>query len=363
MSSRQRLNPLDLNSISFENINVSNLFRNNELAKDRASLMDLRCLSGKTDFIPGKAFVRGEMQTTFKRLCEKKAGKKHILIGSPGVGKSVVFFLAALSLSAVKNKQVIYARWDKKKPTVFLMKPGQSEGFCQVGSISFYKVQYSLEDVARAALDYGYESDKEDWRFFLDGPNETEVKELTDLDFFLCTSGGYSTPSDSERMTVVIDIMAGWMEDDLVAALIQLKKITPNQARKVYGECGGRMRLALDYVEDEQTTINWADSIVADQSADACILAVTETESRTSVESKDRLRTMFRGSSGRPVQLVDSQYLLRRLRDKLTIDDLRQAYRIAVALDSRTMMGVLFEEIMHKWVQQVKPNPVSSFVR
>jgi hypothetical protein len=72
---------------------------------------------------------------------------------------------------------------------------------------------------------------------------------------------------------------------------------------------------------------------------------------------------MFRGSLGRPVQLVDSQYLLVRFRDKLTIDNLRQAYRVAVALDSRTMMGVLFEEIMHKWLERVKPNPVSNVVR
>jgi hypothetical protein len=120
----------DLNSISFEKINVSHLFRNNELAKDRACLMDLRCLCEKTDFLHGTAFVRGEIQTLFKQLCEKKAGKKHILIGSAGVGKSIVFFLAALSLSAVQRKQVTYSRWDNEKPTVFLMKPGPSEGFC-----------------------------------------------------------------------------------------------------------------------------------------------------------------------------------------------------------------------------------------
>jgi hypothetical protein len=46
-------------------------------------------------------------------------------------------------------------------------------------------------------VDYGYESDKEDCQFFFDGRKEAEVKELTDLDYFVCTSGGYSTPSDS----------------------------------------------------------------------------------------------------------------------------------------------------------------------
>lgn len=284
MSSRWRLNPLDLNSISFENVAVGDLFDNNQLAKDRARMLDLSYLSAKTDFIPGTAFVRDEMQTTFRGLLKKKTGKKHVLIGSPGVGNSVVFFLAALFLSAIRKKKVIYIRWDNKMPNVFLMKPGQSEGFCNVGSVSFHKVQYSLKDVGRAALAYGYESDMEDWRVFFDGPKEAEVKDFVDFDYFLCTSGGYSTPSDSERTTVIIQIMAGWTADDLIAALIQLKRLAPNKARKVYTECGGRIRLALDYVEDEQTTINWADNIVADQSAGTCILAMSETESRTSFE-------------------------------------------------------------------------------
>ena len=197
----------------------------------------------------------------------------------------------------------------------------------------------------------------------LDGPKESTVKSLSGMFFDLCTSGGYKTPADGARMTTNLKIMAGWSEDSLVHALIHLKKLPAKQARDVYAECGGRARMALDYLDDETAVKNWADSIVADLGNGPCILAMNETNARTSVESKDRLRTMFEGISGRPVLLVDSQYLLTRLRDRLTTDDLRQAYKVAVALDSWTMMGVLFEEIMHKWFQMAKPSPLAGFVR
>lgn len=175
--------------------------------------------------------------------------------------------------------------------------------------------------------------------------------------------GGYSTPSDAERTKINIAVMSGWNENDLMAALVATQKVSAATAKKVYAECGGRMRLALDYFQDEVVTIVWANFVVADLPEGPCSLAVSESESRTSVDSNDRIRTMFRGPSGIPVQIVDSQYWLSRLRDRLTADALRKAYRVTQAIDSASMMGVLFEEIMHNWFHRVKPNPVAHVVR
>jgi hypothetical protein len=49
------------------------------------------------------------------------------------------------------------------------------------------------KDVPRAAVEVGYIEDDEVWRIFLDGPKEADVEELKDLNYYLCTSGGYST--------------------------------------------------------------------------------------------------------------------------------------------------------------------------
>ena len=102
-----------------------------------------------------------------------------------------------------------------------------------MGKLSFTRLLFSLEDIALAALDFGYEINNESWRYFIDGPKEAQVKELVDLDYYLCTSGGYSTPSDAERMIIQIAVMSGWTERDLTAALVSVKNITSNEAEGV----------------------------------------------------------------------------------------------------------------------------------
>ena len=365
-SFRQRPNPLDLEAIpNTEEISVVPLFAGEALSKDRAQLLDLSCC-GPVHFVPDRVYVRDEMQDVLKRVTSKEPQKTLVVIGSPGVGKSVVFFLAALNLAAIQKKHVIYVRWvesEEEKPTIFLIEPATNKaGHCKLRQFSFFKFQHTVDDVARAAVDYGYQTNG-NWRFMLDGPKESTVNMLSGMFFDLCTSGGYKTPADGARMTTNLKTMGGWSEDSLVHALIHLKKLTAKRARDVYAECGGRVRLALKYLDDEAAAKNWADNVVADLGGAPCILAMNETNARTSVDSKDRLRTIFEGTNGRPVQLVDSQYLLTRLRDRLTTDELRQAYKVAVALDSRTMMGVLFEEMMHKWLQMAKPSPIVGFVR
>lgn len=364
---RHRANPFDFTSITLETITVGPLFEGDDerLAKDRGSLSELTCVYGRTNFLPKTLYVREETQVVFRELVGKPVGKKHVLIGSPGVGKSVLCFLAALYMAAVKEKKIVYVRWPREDhPTVFLILPGQNGSTTvQIGSRTFRRIQYSLEDIARSALDFGYEDNSEEWGYFLDGPKEKEVDQLVDFDYFLCTSGGYSTPSDAERTRINIAVMSGWNERDLIAALVATQKVTAAGAKKVYAECGGRMRLALDYLKDEAATITWANFVVADLADGPCSLAVSESESRTSFDNKDRIRTMFRSTSGIPVQIVDSQYLLSRLRDRLNIDVLRKAYRVAQAIDSGAMMGVLFEEIMHNWFHRVKPDPVARVER
>ena len=365
--------PLDLETISNtaeEIISVAPLFDGEQaLSKDRDQLLDLSGCCGPVHFVPDRVYVRDEMQHVLNTVISKEPPTTLVVIGSPGVGTSVVFFLAALNLAAIQQKRVIYLRWvehsDKEKPTLFVMEPAMNKpGHCTLGQLSFFKFQHSVEDVARAAVEYGYPTNGT-WRFLLDGPKESTVKSLSGMCFDLCASGGYKTPSDAARMTTNIKIMGRWTEDSLVQAMIHLKKLTAQRAKQVYAHCGGRIRLALNYVEDETAVQNWADTVVADLGGAPGILARNETNARTLVERQDQLRTMFEGTTGRPIQLVDSHHLLTttRLWDRVTTDDLRQAYNVAVDLDSRTMMEVLLAELMHKWFQRAQPSPMIGLVR
>ena len=101
------------------------LFAGEELAKDRAELLDLSCC-GHVHFVPDLVYVRDEMQDVLKRVISKESHKTLVVIGSPGVGKSVVFFIAALNLAAIQKKRVIYVRWvesEEENPTIFLIEP------------------------------------------------------------------------------------------------------------------------------------------------------------------------------------------------------------------------------------------------
>ena len=75
-----------------------NLKASNDQRDDFLELSCLNEIRSPDDFLPSKVFVRSEMQTMFSELLTKadRREKKKILTGSPGIGKSVLFFLLAL---------------------------------------------------------------------------------------------------------------------------------------------------------------------------------------------------------------------------------------------------------------------------
>lgn len=64
-------------------------------------------------FVPQSIFVRQEMIDVWAELSANSSNvavKSQVLIGSPGVGKSVLFFLYSLHLVAKTGKKVMYWR-------------------------------------------------------------------------------------------------------------------------------------------------------------------------------------------------------------------------------------------------------------
>ena len=74
----------------------------------------------------------------------------------------------------------------------------------------------------------------------------------------------------------------------------------------------------------------------------------------------DRLRMMFNGKSlseniPNPVQIVDSRYVLRELRDRQTLESFLTALQKAKLIKSGTLVGVYFEELLHQWFKDSLP--------
>lgn len=79
----------------------------------------------------------------------------------------------------------------------------------------------------------------------------------------------------------------------------------------------------------------------------------------------DRLRTMFRVETDtgdrvmRLYQMIDSVLVVRQLRSRLSLKRYFSALAFGKTIGSATVIGVLFEELMHKWFEETNPGPIA----
>ena len=376
-------------------IRVDSLFAQQDgrfrLQEDTEGFLDLSCLdafrqandtTAKTKtipsfFVPNTIYVRPEMQLMFHELLTKSnpAENKTILTGSPGIGTSVLFFLAALRyqlLSEVKESfKVAYIRKVDDEPAVslFLMEPGDHPSAVRVVfSRAISKKRYaSLFEMWNVFRGYTEALEDEDYLEFLDGPRHNEKLDLINNAFrFLCTSGGYPPRHQSEIMSTEVKVLSGWGEDTLVSFLCKMG-LVPEQAGRVYAFSGGKVRLATWGLEENGILRikKWFNELFTEFGQEKIALAVTKTDSSASASSSDRLRTRFVNYDGKGESLliVDSAYAVNSLRSRLDFGDFMSAFQLAGVCGLRSARGWFFEEIMHLWFKGKKPSVVHHWLR
>jgi hypothetical protein len=144
-------------------------------------------------FLPeGEIYIRDSMRNIFGLFEERDIGKT-VLIGSAGVGKSVLFFLAALR-KATKKPVLFYRKTDVESYTsVFLMQASQ-HGVDIVFSrkISSWRMEYSIGGLNMLNFrikDY-LSIRTNDALVFVDGPQyDDERNGMRHYFNFFCTSG------------------------------------------------------------------------------------------------------------------------------------------------------------------------------
>lgn len=83
-------------------------------------------------------------------------------------------------------------------------------------------------------------------------------------------------------------------------------------------------------------------------------------------KNPNRLRTMFRVETDTSdqvmlmYQMMDSPFVIRELRRRLSLQTYFNALALGKAMGSGAVVGVFFEELLHKWFEEVLPDPVSS---
>lgn len=95
-------------------IDVSSLFPEGRFAPVGTVLNLYAALSGlsaeREFFLSRRLYVRNEMEQLLREMQMREAARSHIVSGSPGVGKSLVFFLAAIFRAAKEQERVFYFR-------------------------------------------------------------------------------------------------------------------------------------------------------------------------------------------------------------------------------------------------------------
>jgi hypothetical protein len=326
-------------------------------------------------FFPKSIYVRKSMHVIsdlFSRDAKNHAPreKSAAFLGSPGVGKSILMFLAALNLSH-RDITTFYRKTSNKageNVSVFVMFPCQGSdrvnvlftrgsGLENVNSL-FEVNQYVAEEL---------NIEREDYWAFVDGPHHADEMNTLKWKYdYFCTSGGFPPFRSDESDWCRMWILDAWRKEEALDALTTLGH-DKDTADRAYWLCGGSIRdmisaCSTEGYKDRKLLID--DAISFFSSEDVQLAERSSVVRERSGVGRDRLRRMFRDfdckndSKMKIVQLVDSKYALMMLHQHITLDRFFAAYGIGLALDGRAMQGLFFECIIHRWFEIAKPDPI-----
>jgi hypothetical protein len=208
--------------------------------------------------------VRSGMKRIFRRFQNdvmKPAGDRRALLGSPGTGKSLLFFLAAVWKAAYGGQKVVYLRKTTAEPiSIFYMFP---DGEDKVG---FYFKRFKRSEVSKNKKKLQYLDlvlgpillavephlvELGDALLFVDGPaHDDKDNALADFFDYFCSSAGYPQPKTEAYPYFLFWILEGWSRDEVIDALTTIHNTTKDVAIEIYKICGGKIREGVRAIRD-----------------------------------------------------------------------------------------------------------------
>jgi hypothetical protein len=364
-------------------------------------------LSDDAFLIPDKIYIRDCMRTVFglfdqdveqtpRRPPDQR--RSVALVGSPGVGKSILFFLAALH-QAQKSPTVYYRRTGSEDVSVFVMTP-------QAGGVGIWFSRDVKKDllggeglsaINRDLLSYGI-IPRAVFYTFVDGPKYHETHKadiMWDRYDYFCTSGGmrpYSNGDELKRLW----ILDGWSEQEAIDWLSYFmverncadkhRAMAPDSfrrkeerteayqaaAKKAYWLCGGNIRsmrkaiVSNDLWTNEKKDLDFRMNVLNYEMMEMAIAS-----SDRGPESSDRLRTMFwrlaDAENGAfrmsAIQVVDSAYVLAAFQQNVSQGKFFATYKVVATSTNRTLEGSFFELVIHKMIQSNSQLPAGNALK
>jgi hypothetical protein len=303
---------------------------------DMSFLGPLRAPGKERFLVPDKIYVRDCMRRVFSLFHEdavqvprRKPSNAYsaALVGSPGVGTSILLFLAALDQACVSN--VVYYRKSSEDPlAVFVMTPssdGQSVRIWFTRKMASASLGRGLSTAA-IALEDCLIVQRNDVYCFVDGPKYGDRSNTLDGNYdYVCPSSDGLLRYRNEEYDKRLWVLDGWTEQEAVTALVALHKQPLVTAQHAYFLCGGVIGDVMQACSSYTYVKRQLDELVDQCDKGSFELVVGGTVGRGSDPSNpDRLRTMFELTSieRRPFRqkkrmaayhVVDSPYLIDKL--------------------------------------------------
>eukprot|EP00538_Stauroneis_constricta_P004405 CAMPEP_0119561050 /NCGR_PEP_ID=MMETSP1352-20130426/16528_1 /TAXON_ID=265584 /ORGANISM="Stauroneis constricta, Strain CCMP1120" /LENGTH=828 /DNA_ID=CAMNT_0007609157 /DNA_START=108 /DNA_END=2594 /DNA_ORIENTATION=- len=300
-------------------------------------------------FLPMHIYVRPAMNT----FLQETVGQDWFchVIGSPGIGKSVVGFLSALLFVATSSKydSILYIRRtenSREEASIFMMEKIPTSN--NTVHVKYTRSEPQFQPVVEIYKKY-YPLQTNKTRPILDGV--TYVKGTTPSKAGLITSGGHPGLPNEARHTTKIYTVESWTVEDIFKCLKKLPNIkaSKSEVRCIYSYLGGNIRdtvaaflqnTSLESIKDELR------KDVEECDKETLELIVTSTKRDTREKSFDRLRSMYK--SGKTVyQIPRSEYIIKLIQSERTVTDVWDDLEKAKKFHLGTIYGIFFELYCH----------------
>ena len=395
----------------FETQDESNGKKTYKLKHDNKRILDLAPLNSlrieNECLLPPKVFVRDCMQELFHYLVTTPDDMFNTVLGSPGVGKSLLSFLAALQIALInEHKTVLFMRKTSNHHehiSVFLIRKSKTEGSVDVNfQRRLYKVKYTLRELYIPIMEKVEKEVGETWdifkhlRTFIDGPNykhEEDIPPPSDL----VTSGGCPIPKQEAEQNTRMMPLNAWSIQEMRDGMKALHQVRENIVDIIYDTVGGSYRTTSAVTADifkyktcgqnQATQIDnfWSNIDVNDEVVESQIkfqrkkfdstikkatkanqnihAYIATTEVPFDANHVDRLRSMYAkfhvyGEKLSPIviQFLVSAYVARQLRSMISLESLREALNYAKTVHSGACYGWHFEYFGHMVFRKLSEN-------
>jgi hypothetical protein len=274
-----------------------------------AFLDGLRASTGSADpYLPQTLYVRESMRQIlglFFRDADHGVTPRTtrtVLVGSSGVGLSVLFFLAALYRSRTTSTMYFHSSHAAgENIAVFLMCPGDG-GEVNVlftRSLSMLNVNTSKRDLSsiQQLLEDQLQIERRNYFAFVDGPRHDDCFNVLDWTYdYFCTPGGHPPFRSEEEEGSRLWVLDGWTEEEAIRGLAT-HGYGEDAAKEAYFLCGGSIRDMLQastpegYQEVRKSLDHAITLFVANE------LQITLVSSMRSQDCRDQVLTMFQASN------------------------------------------------------------------